>query len=681
MIKCKICEVEFNSIASLGKHITRTHKLDKEQYYNTYLSENGAGVCYCGNKTKFRNLSVGYLQYCSSKCSYHSPEVKEKRDNTNLRKYGTTNVNESDAVKDKRKATVRSRYGVDHITQLDQVKDKIKETNLSRYGTENVMGNADIRANYKASMLKKYGVDHPIKNEVIKERRTLTNIERYGVTHPMKLDEIKDKQRETCLRTYGEAYPIKLDKVKETRIKTNLDRYGVEYPIQRNDIYQKARESMIEKYGVPFSAQCKDSLNKRINTNKVRYNVEHVTQSEYVKEKIKHTNLVRYGNENPMQNHSIYLKSVESHLDKYGYKYAFHNDTARDTRKTNSLNRMKDKYSDQLSKYNCDLLSFNSNSTFTYKCNKCKNIMDESWQFVVICRFNNNITPCTECHPKEQKVSYMEKAILDYVNELSDDEVLANNRSVISPYELDVYIPKKRLAFEFNGLYYHNELNKPNDYHITKTNICELNNVHLIHIYEDDWVYKSEIVKSRIRNLLGKSNVIYARKCIVKEVPIKIANAFLDINHIQGKARSKYKYGLYYNGELVSLMTFGKSRFSDEFELIRFCNKLNTSVVGGASKIFKHFVNTHNIDSIISYADRSWSTGNLYTQLGFTFHSYTQPGYYYINGNIRENRIKYQKHKLVNAGYDKTKTEHQIMLERKLYRIYDSGNMKFLWKR
>ncbi len=91
---------------------------------------------------------------------------------------------------------------------------------------------------------------------------------------------------------------------------------------------------------------------------------------------------------------------------------------------------------------------------------------------------------------------------------------------------------------------------------------------------------------------------------------------FLDENHIQGNCISKYRYGLYYNNELISLMTFGKSRFKDEFELLRFCNKLGYNVVGGASKLFFHFLKDHEeIKEVISYADRRWSVGNLYFKL------------------------------------------------------------------
>lgn len=244
--------------------------------------------------------------------------------------------------------------------------------------------------------------------------------------------------------------------------------------------------------------------------------------------------------------------------------------------------------------------------------------------------------------------------------------------------ELDIYLPDLKLAFEFNGLYWHSEKYVNIDYHKNKTELCENKNVQLIHIYEDDWNYKQEIVKSRILNLLGKSKVIYARKCDIKEVTPKESRIFFTENHIQGYCNSNIRLGLFYNDDLVSLMTFGNSRFEkNKTELLRFCNKLNTTVVGGASKLFNYFLNNNKINSIISYADRSWSNGSLYRQLGFKQIDEIQPNYSYIVDGKRENRFKYRKSVLVEQGEDKNKTEHEIMLEREIYRIYDSGSLKF----
>ena len=266
-------------------------------------------------------------------------------------------------------------------------------------------------------------------------------------------------------------------------------------------------------------------------------------------------------------------------------------------------------------------------------------------------------------------------------------EILFNNKSIINPYEIDIYIPELKLAFEFNGLYWHNEEHRENNYHLNKTELCEKQGIQLIQIFEDDWLYKQNIIKSIVLNKLNKTiNKIFARKTEIKEVyDNKLISEFLDKNHIQGFVGSKVKLGLFYEDELVSLMTFGNRRVAmgkkatndGEYELLRFCNKLRTNIIGGASKLFKYFIKNYNPEEITTYADRSISQGQLYKTLGFTFNGKTEPNYYYIIDGIRHHRFNFRKDKLVKEGFDSNKTEHEIMLDRNIYRIYDSGNLKY----
>ena len=296
---------------------------------------------------------------------------------------------------------------------------------------------------------------------------------------------------------------------------------------------------------------------------------------------------------------------------------------------------------------------------------------------------------CQQC-AQEMKDSASERELYDFVRMAYDGVVMQNYRSILSDNkELDIYLPSAKIAFEFDGLYWHNEKNQPSrSYHLSKTEECLSKGIQLVHIFEDEWIYKKDIVKSRILNLLGKSDRIYARKCEIRNVSPSTARSFLDNNHIQGFCSSAYRYGLYYNGELVSLMTFGNKRknlgsksINGHYELLRFCNKLNTTVIGGASRLFKHFIKEVKPIEIVSYADRRWSNGNLYEKLGFTLTHKSQPSYFYVINDKRENRFKYRKDALVKEGYDKDKTEHEIMLERGIYRIYDCGclvyDMKF----
>lgn len=281
--------------------------------------------------------------------------------------------------------------------------------------------------------------------------------------------------------------------------------------------------------------------------------------------------------------------------------------------------------------------------------------------------------------------SRSEQEVYSYINNIISAE--QSNRNILKGKELDIYIPSKKLAIEFNGLYWHSDEFKKDTYHINKTKQCEKENINLIHIFEDEWSNKKEIVKSRLSNILGNTlNKIYARKTEIKQVPTSQAMQFLEESHIQGKVGGKVKLGLYYDNELVSLMTFGKLRKNlgsnhkdGHWELLRFCNKLNTTVVGGFSKLLKHFQKSFKWVNIVSYADLRWSQGNVYFKNGFQEEGRSFPSYFYFNTKekVRKTRFKFRKSELVKQGFDPNKTERQIMKERGFLRIYDCGTIKF----
>jgi hypothetical protein len=286
---------------------------------------------------------------------------------------------------------------------------------------------------------------------------------------------------------------------------------------------------------------------------------------------------------------------------------------------------------------------------------------------------------CRKCNNQTSKA---EKEIAEFIKEYVD--IVESDRSVLGRHELDILIPTSSIAIEFNGLYWHSDKFVDKNYHLDKTKNCLAKEIKLIHIFEDEWRDKKEIVKSRLLNIIGKTeSKIFARQCEVRELESKTVSKFLDENHIQGKVGGKVRLGLYYKEELVSLMTFGNLRKAlgskgteQDFELLRFCNKLNTTVVGGASKLLKYFENNFDYKTITSYADRRWSEGNLYFNLGFELVSETKPNYFYTKGEFRENRFKYRKSEL--KAYNKeNRTEKQLMEELGYSRIYDSGTLKF----
>ena len=258
--------------------------------------------------------------------------------------------------------------------------------------------------------------------------------------------------------------------------------------------------------------------------------------------------------------------------------------------------------------------------------------------------------------------------------------------------ELDIYLPKYNLAIEYDGLMFHSEgkfihskFNGPDKkYHLEKTELCLKNNIQLLHIFETEDL---DLWLSLINSKLGLNNKIFARKCIIKELKSKETEEFLNFNHLQGFCQAKINVGLFYEDELVSVMTFSKPRFNKkyEYELIRFASKRNYTVIGGASKLWKYFVNKYNPKSVITYANRRFSSGDLYYKLGFTFLEKTSPNYFYFKTNDRKlyNRIKFQKKNLKNIleVYDENLSEAENMFNNNYRRIFDCGNLKFIYNK
>jgi hypothetical protein len=291
----------------------------------------------------------------------------------------------------------------------------------------------------------------------------------------------------------------------------------------------------------------------------------------------------------------------------------------------------------------------------------------------------NDKNGCPKC-AAEIQVSSKENEILEYIKQYYHDDIVQSSRDIL-PYglEIDIYLPKLQFGIEFHGNFFHTESKVGKTKHLKKADFCFEKSIKLIQIFEHEWENKKEIIQSRIKNFLGVNTKIYARKCNISQLTTHEKDIFLQENHIKGKDTSQHNYCLKYNDEIVACMTFGKPRFNGNYnwELIRYCSKKETNIIGGASKLLKAFRNNFN-ESIISYADRRWSDGNLYKQLGFKFVENTSPGYFYYNASRKKiiNRMRAQKKRLqkILANFDASLTEKENMLIHGYERVYDAGN-------
>jgi hypothetical protein len=291
-------------------------------------------------------------------------------------------------------------------------------------------------------------------------------------------------------------------------------------------------------------------------------------------------------------------------------------------------------------------------------------------------------------HVNSHHTSKKEKELYSFIKKIFNGNIIQNFK-LNNNTEIDIFIPSINLGFEFNGLYWHSDEYKSQHYHYDKLLLAESNNINLVTIWEDDWDNKKDIIKSIILNKLNKNSTkIYARKTNIKNVNFNEYKLFLNKNHIQGWSQSSINIGLYYNDELVSLMTFGKKRNilnsssenKNHYELIRFANSLNTTVIGGASKLFNYFIHTYNPEEIISYANLDISKGDLYKRLEFKNMGHTGINYWWVVDGERRHRSNFMKYKLIENGENKNQTADEIMRKKGYNKIYGNGNLKFIWK-
>ena len=428
--------------------------------------------------------------------------------------------------------------------------------------------------------------------------------------------------------------------------KTNLEKLGVEYPFQSSLIQEKGKESCLEKYGVEYYNQTEESKKIHKKTVSERYGVENISQINAVKKKKEELNI----------NKLTYAKSLNLiNIDELAKKF----------------NRNDGVIIDDIRLLNLKIIKFDNDVRF---------YIEES-NLPILSDFFSKTDECGK--------SYSEKELVDFVKSIYSDEIIENTKRIIPPKELDIYIPKMKLAIEYNGLYWHDENHVNANYHLVKTNMCNEKGIDLIHIFEDDWLYKKEIVKSMIASRFGVyKEKIFARKCQIKEIEKDQAKIFFNENHLQGFAYGDLYLGLIFNDELIQCICINKKGWHDgNVELTRMVTKLNTQVVGGFSKLMKHISDYIEYKSITSYVYKAWFNGKGYIESGFKIVKENSPSYSYIvNGrrvhksHFRKNKIKKMFERGELKFYDSNKTEHENMIENKIYRIYDCGTMKVIYE-
>jgi len=491
----------------------------------------------------------------------------------------------------------------------------------------------------RETFLKKYGVEHPSQLLSVKEK--IKKKREDGAYNDMIVN-----MKKTLLEKYGDENYNNLEEGKKTKLK----KYGDENYNNR----EKMVKTNQERYGMNVSPNVIKSTTERSKSGEIGFNSE------------KYISFLKNNNvKNISQLTSVKNKKKENQIKLYLKKLFSGNRLKGMVKPTFSENEYKGAKYDTL---------------YKFECCKCGNIFEDTL-------YSGNIPRCLICYPYDQFKSKIELDIIDFLKS-AGLQYKQHDRSILNGEEIDILINDKNIGIECDGVIWHSELfgKKDKQYHLNKSKLAENKGISLMHIWDWEWLNKKDLIKSIILNKVNKSEKIHARKCEIKEITNTQKIKFVELNHIQGDDTSSIRIGLFFNNVLVSVMTFVKSRYDKnyEYEMSRYCNKINTSVVGGASKLLNYFITVYNPKSIVSYCDKRFFNGKVYVNIGMKFIGDTPPNYYYFNKNncVPISRIKFQKHKLNNIlkSFDPSLTEWENMQLNGYDRIWDCGNLKYIWE-
>lgn len=438
------------------------------------------------------------------------------------------------------------------------------------------------------------------------------------------------------------------EEVKQKKVSSSLVKFGVSNPMQKTEIKNKAKKSKKEKYG------SSEAFNEYLSETQKSIH-KSISKGEYAKrdKKAKQTKQLKYND----ANYNNIDKMRKTQIEKFGDLYI-------------------GLYSKQASE-NSNTLHIKNKDDINEKFITKKYVNGE-WSIYDLAKHYGvkYDAALNYIHTFGIKLKYVKSR---YEKEFSDlfPLTIQNDRNILDGLEIDFLFEESKFGVEIDGLYWHSTKFKDKDYHLNKTKLAQSKGYQLLHIFENEWLNttKRKIWLSVINTKLNKNIKIYARKCEIKNISNKDAVIFLENNHMQGKINGTH-IGLFYEDKLVSMVTLGKPRFNKnyDYELLRMCSKLNTTVVGGFSRLLKHFEREYKPKNIISYANKRWSNGNVYEVNGFTKEKTSPPSYFTLDGNNLKSRFYTQKHKLPTNGKE---TAFECMDRLNILRIYDCGNLVY----
>ena len=516
------------------------------------------------------------------------------------------------------------------------IKQYLETTNLKR---ELIAKELGISISTYETLAKKYNLKRT-KEQIARlkvQNMQTTMQEKYGITNAMEKKEFRQAISNTYSNQTKEEKQEKVKRIKQTK----LEKYGDE---NYHNIEQ-AKQTMQEKYGVQIGYQTEKSVQNRIKSSMEKYGVDNPFKSSEVHKLARQRMKEKYGVEYGYKSKIIRNKINESIKEKYGVDNIMH--SSKYQRKVKQT--MFDKYKVTSGFLTPNAIKSHKQGTISKINKKC----------------------AEELKQITNKQIKLEKPIFKYIYDIQlGENILIDINPTISH---NVYI-----SYPYLLKVVKDNIPVSKEYHLDRLKIAVENGYDLISVFDwDDW--------NKIKYLLQDKKPLYARKLEVKEVDKKECNEFLNNYHLQNTCNGQeIRLGLYKDNELIEIMTFGKPRYNKnyEWELLRLCTKPEYKVVGGAEKLFKHFIELVNPKSIISYCDNSKFSGEVYTRLGFTQKGKPSPSLHWSKGSehITDNLLRQRGFdQLFNTDYGKGTSNEELMIEHGWLPIYDCGQMTFIW--
>ena len=479
-------------------------------------------------------------------------------------------------------------------------------------------GNAGVCECAKKSMASKISESSATRDwDAVIDKRRATNLEKYGHINAAQTPAIIQKHKDYY------ADPVKSAKAVENLKATCMEKYGVTNPNKLEWVRDKIAETNIDRYGVKNVKQCPE-INSKI----------HMTRTKRAEES------------NGRYLIDATYESMVRKLKSIGY----------------TLNVKKEDYNGtKVGKY-----SFTHDMCGTHFTRSFNGLRTD--------------TMCPHCFYTEKKwVSGEEQSVMGYIESLGIP-FTKSRQDIINPYHLDIYIPSFNLAIEYNGLYWHSEKSggKDTEYHWMKMDRCNKVGLQLISIFSDEWLEKQDIVKSILSNRFGKSQVIEATACEIRELAIEGAWEFFDKNHIDGGNEGTVAIGLFWQDELIAAINFAPDELSgaQQWQLVQYCPILFKTVNGGLKRLIDYFVEKYRPSVITAINDARWFQGTTFTELGFTYDGITDVHEMYTDYIVRLPLEKMVMMERYNDVEMEINPENALDVN-KLDRVWDCGNHTF----